>query len=129
MFHSFMLVPIIVSLLLTLSRGGLVMLPVVFILLLLFLKPAKQLLWILYCAIAGVASLLISKSVTELGLQLNQDFSGSEALKGWGILLGVSVVVGILGWLIQRFIAPKLELALENWSAKKAQPCGFRSVP
>lgn len=119
LFHSFMLVPIIVSLLLTLSRGGLVMLPVVFILLLIFLKPAKQLLWILYCAIAGVASLLISKSVTELGLQLNKDFSGSVALKGWGILLGVSVVVGILGWIIQRFIAPKLELALEKWSAKK----------
>lgn len=118
-FHSFMLVPIIVSLLLTLSRGGLVMLPVAFILLLLFLKPAKQLLWILYCGIAGIASLLISKSVTEIGLQLNKNFSGSEALKGWAILCGVSAIVGFLGWIIQRFIAPKLELVLSKWSVKK----------
>ncbi|GIP00016.1 hypothetical protein J14TS5_51010 [Paenibacillus lautus] len=119
-FHSFMLVPIIVSLLLTLSRGGLVMLPVVFVLLLLFLKPAKQLMWILYCGIAGVASLIISKPITELGLSLNEAFSSSGALKGWGILLGVSAVVGLLGWVIQNFIAPKLERVLSNWSAKKA---------
>lgn len=119
-FHSFMLVPIIVSLLLTLSRGGLVMLPVVFVLLLLFLKPAKQLLWILYCGIAGVTSLIISKPVTELGLNLNETFNSSGALKGWGILLGASAIVGLLGWVIQSFIAPKLEKALSNWSAKKA---------
>lgn len=119
-FHSFMLVPIIVSLLLTLSRGGLVMLPVVFVLLLLFLKPAKQILWILYCGIAGVASLIISKPVTELGLSLNEAFSSSGVLKGWGILLGASAVVGLLGWVIQSFIAPKLDKALSNWSTKKA---------
>ena len=118
-FHSLMLVPIIVSLLLTLSRGGLVMLPVVFVLLLMFLKPAKQILWIIYCAVSGVAALLISKPVTELGLQLNEKFSGSGALKGWGILLGVSVVVGVLGWGIQRFIAPMLERGLGKWSARK----------
>ena len=75
-----MLVPIIVSLLLTLSRGGLVILPVVFVLLLLFLKPAKQLLWILYCGIAGVASLIISKPITELGLDLNETFNSGGAL-------------------------------------------------
>lgn len=118
-FHSFMLVPIIVSLLLTLSRGGLVMLPVVFVLLLLFLKPAKQLLWILYCGIAGLTSLIISKPVTELGLKLNEAFSSTGALKGWGILLGASAIVGLLGWVIQNFIAPKLERSLNNWSAKK----------
>ncbi|WP_339220238.1 O-antigen ligase family protein [Paenibacillus sp. FSL W7-1332] len=118
-FHSFMLVPIIVSLLLTLSRGGLVMLPVVFVLLLLFLKPAKQLLWILYCGIAGLTSLIISKPVTELGLKLNEAFSSSDALKGWGILLGASAIVGLLGWVIQSFITPKLERSLDNWSVKK----------
>ncbi|MEK3733242.1 O-antigen ligase family protein [Paenibacillus sp. FSL M8-0334] len=118
-FHSFMLVPIIVSLLLTLSRGGLVMLPVVFVLLLLFLKPAQQLLWILYCGMAGVISLLISKSVTDLGLQLNETFSGSGALKGWGILIGASIIMGLLGWVIQRFVAPKLESVLSTWSEKK----------
>ncbi|MEK4116143.1 O-antigen ligase family protein [Paenibacillus sp. FSL W8-0919] len=118
-FHSFMLVPIIVSLLLTLSRGGLVMLPVIFVLLLLFLKPAQQLLWILYCGISGIASLLITKSVTELGLQLNETFSGSGALKAWGILISTSAVVGLIGWAIQSFVAPKLDKILGKWSSKK----------
>lgn len=117
--HGFMLVPIIVSVLLTLSRGGLVMLPVVFVMLLLFLKPAQQILWILYCAIAGAASLAISKPVTELGLQLNKAFSGGATLKGWGILLGASIVVALLVVGIQRFLAPKLEQSLSGWSAKR----------
>ena len=105
------------------------MLPVVFVLLLLFLKPAKQLLWILYCGIAGVASLIISKPITELGLDLNETFNSGGALKGWGILLGASAIVGLLGWGIQSFIAPKLEKALSNWSAKRPPTCGFPSVP
>ncbi|MWV46679.1 polymerase [Paenibacillus sp. HJL G12] len=117
--HAFMLVPIILSLLLTLSRGGLVMLPVVFVLLLLFLKPAKQILWVVYCAIAGVASLAISKEVTDLGLQLNQNFEAGKAAKGWAFLLIVSVVVAVIGWIIQAFIAPKLEQGLTKASAKK----------
>ncbi|MDH6674545.1 hypothetical protein M2277_005241 [Paenibacillus sp. LBL] len=118
-FHGFMLVPIIVSLLLTLSRGGLVMLPVVFILLLLFLKPVKQLLWILYCGISGLASLLISKSVTELGLDLNKTFSGNDAIRGWVILIGTSVVVGLLVLIIQHIIVPKLEGVSNGLSARK----------
>ncbi|WP_138227204.1 O-antigen ligase family protein [Paenibacillus algicola] len=118
-FHSFMLVPIIVSLLLTLSRGGLVMLPVAFVLLLLFLKPAQQILWMVHLGVAGAASLLISKPVTDLGLQLNESFSGSGALKGWGYVLGVSALVGLLGWAIQRYAAPVLENAFHKWSDRK----------
>lgn len=117
--HGFMLVPIIVSILLTLSRGGLVMLPVVFVLLLLFLKPAKQILWVVYCAIAGAASLAISKEVTDLGLQLNQNFEASGAIKGWAFLLIASAVVAAIGWVIQAFLAPKMEQGLAKASAKK----------
>lgn len=114
--HGFMLVPILVSILLTLSRGGLVMLPVVFVLLLLFLKPAKQILWVVYCAIAGSAALAISKTVTDLGLQLNTTYDGSEAAKGWAYLLVTSAIVALLAWVIQKFIAPRLERSLESWS-------------
>ncbi|WP_145028174.1 O-antigen ligase family protein [Paenibacillus sp. Y412MC10] len=117
--HAFMLVPIIVSILLTLSRGGLVMLPVVFILLLLFLKPAKQILWVIYCAIASVVSLGISKEVTDLGLQLNQKFEAGAAVKAWAFLLIASLIVAALGWVIQKFIAPKMEQGLAKNSAKK----------
>jgi O-antigen ligase len=117
--HGFMLVPIIVSILLTLSRGGLVMLPVVFVLLLLFLKPAKQILWVVYLGIAGIASLLISKTVTDLGLQLNKAYEGGAAAKGWGTLLIASAVVALLTWAIHRFIAPLLYRGLQTWSDRK----------
>lgn len=117
--HGFMLVPIIVSILLTLSRGGLVLLPVVFILLLLFLKPAQQILWILHLGVAGIASLLITTPVTNLGIELNTNFTSSGAVKGWAYLLGASIVVAGLAWVIQRFVAPWLEAKLKHWSSRK----------
>ncbi|MDQ0192100.1 O-antigen ligase family protein [Paenibacillus wynnii] len=117
--HGFMLVPIIVSILLTLSRGGLVLLPVVFILLLLFLKPAQQILWIAHLAIAGIASLLITNPITTLGTELNTEFTSSAAFKGWGFLLGASLIVAGLGWVVQRYAAPWLEKKLGSWESRK----------
>lgn len=117
--HGFMIVPIIVSILLTLSRGGLVLLPVVFILLLLFLKPAQQILWILHLGIAGIASLVITSPVTNLGIELNTNFTSAAALKGWSYLLGASLIVAGLAWVIQRFVTPWLENKLSKWSSRK----------
>lgn len=117
--HGFMLVPIIVSILLTLSRGGLVLLPVVFILLLLFLKPIQQVLWILHLGVAGIVSLLITTPVTNLGIELNTNFTSSAAVKGWAYLLGASIVVAGLAWVIQRLVAPWLEAKLKHWSSRK----------
>lgn len=117
--HSFMLVPIIVSLLLTLSRGGLVMLPVVFILLLLFLKPAQQILWIIHLALSGLAALLVTNPLTTLGTELNSAFNSSAALKAWAYLLGASAVVAALGWVIQRYMAPWLQDKLSSSETRK----------
>ncbi|QUL54049.1 O-antigen ligase family protein [Paenibacillus tritici] len=117
--HGFMLVPIIVSLLLTLSRGGLVLLPVVFILLLLFLKPVQQILWTLHLAIAGVLSLLITNPVTSLGLELNLAFTSSAALKGWGYLLGASACAGALSLVVQRYLAPWLSRKLGSTESRR----------
>lgn len=117
--HGFMLVPIVVSLFLTLSRGGLVMLPVVFVLLLLFFKPARQIIWIIHCAVAGVASISILAPITNMGLQLDKVYNGGEAAKGWGLLIGVSLVVTVVLWLVERYLAPKLENALKGWTSRK----------
>lgn len=116
--HGFMLVPIVVSILLTLSRGGLMFLPVVFIILLLFLKPAKQVLWILYCLIAAVATLVIAKPVTDLGQQFHMGQINDPA-KGWGYVLATSLVVALLAWIIQRYLAPWLEQRTDRWAATK----------
>ncbi|MFC3747364.1 O-antigen ligase family protein [Paenibacillus sp. GCM10012306] len=117
--HGFMLVPIIVSILLTLSRGGLVMLPVVFILLLLFLKPLQQILWIVHLGIAGIISLIIAAPVTSAGIALNEVYTSSAALKGWGYLLGGSLVSTALSWLIQRHVAPRLGDKLRRLDSRR----------
>jgi hypothetical protein len=117
--HGFMLVPIIVSILLTLSRGGLVMLPVAFILLLLFLKPVQQILWIIQLGIAGIISLLITTPVTNLGIELNTMYTSSTALKGWAYLLGGSIIVAGLGWIVQGITAPWLHKKLEGLESRK----------
>lgn len=117
--HGFMLVPFIVSLLLTLSRGGLVLLPVVFILLLLFLKPVQQILWIINLGLAGVMALLITNPVTRLGLELNTAFTSSAALQGWGYLLGASACAAALCWVVQHYLAPWLYRKLSKVESRR----------
>ncbi|MFD1903705.1 O-antigen ligase family protein [Paenibacillus rhizoplanae] len=95
------------------------MLPVVFILLLLFLKPAQQILWIIHLAISGLAALLVTNPLTTLGTELNTAYTSSAALKAWAYLIGASAVVAVLGWLIQRYIAPWLYGKLGSSESRK----------
>ncbi|WP_046216448.1 O-antigen ligase family protein [Paenibacillus wulumuqiensis] len=117
--HGFMLVPVILSLILTLSRGGLVVLPFVLLVLLLMLRPAQQILWVIYIVIAGIASAVILNPVTNIGLQVIAKYDGSVAAKGWAYLLITSLIVGLIAVVIGRFLAPKLEHGVEGWTAKR----------
>ncbi|WP_454193573.1 O-antigen ligase family protein [Paenibacillus sp. Marseille-Q7038] len=117
--HGFMLVPIIISLLLTLSRTGLVLLPVVFVVLLLFLKPAKQILWIIYCLIAGGATVAVLNPITTAGLKLHEEYSTSVALDGWMRLLVASIITAVLAWVIQKYLAPRLINGVQQWTNRK----------
>lgn len=117
--HSFMLVPILLSLLLTLSRTGLVMMPIVFVIILLLLKPAKQILWFIYLVISGIGTIAILNPVNTAGLELQQQFTAGVAAKGWIYLVAASIVVAIIIWAIQRWIAPKLETKLHTWGKRK----------
>lgn len=117
--HSLMLVPILVSLLLTLSRGGLVLLPVVFILLLLLLKPAQQILWIIQLAVSGIASLAVINPITNAGTELNTAFDAGTAARGWGYLAAASLLTAVIAWVIQRYAAPWLNTKLGGWSRRR----------
>ncbi|MGO4733224.1 O-antigen ligase family protein [Paenibacillus sp. 2KB_22] len=117
--HGFMLVPILLSLLLTLSRTGLVMMPIVFVIILLLLKPAKQILWFIYLVISGIGTIAILNPVNTAGLELQQQFTAGVAAKGWIYLVAASIVVAIIIWAIQRWIAPKLETKLQAWGKRK----------
>jgi O-antigen ligase len=117
--HSFMLVPILLSLLLTLSRTGLVMMPIVLVIILLLLKPAKQILWFIYLVISGIGTIAILNPVNTAGLELQQQFTAGVAAKGWIYLVAASIIVAIIIWAIQRWIAPKLETKLQAWGKRK----------
>lgn len=117
--HGFMLVPVILSLLLTLSRTGLVIMPIVFVILLLLLRPAKQILWFIHLAIAGIGTIAILNPVNTAGLELQQTFTSALAAKGWTYLIAASIVVAALCWAVQRWIAPRLEGKLHSWAERK----------
>lgn len=117
--HGFMLVPVILSLILTLSRGGLVVLPFVLLILLLLLRPAQQILWFINLVIAGIATAVILNPVTDIGLQVIAKYDGAVAAKGWAYLLIASLIAGVLIMVVGRYIAPKLEHGVEGWTTRR----------
>jgi tetratricopeptide (TPR) repeat protein len=54
-----------------------------------------------------------------MGLQLNKTYNGGEAAKAWGLLIGVSLAVAVVLWLVERYLAPRLESALTGWTSRK----------
>ncbi|MGZ9586219.1 O-antigen ligase family protein [Paenibacillus marinisediminis] len=117
--HSFMLVPIILSIFLTLSRSGLVLLPVVFVILLVFLKPHRQLMWILHLAVSGMVTLIIMNPVTELGLAVQETFSFSQSFKGWAFILIGSAISAAISYALERWVSPWLEAKFSGLTSKK----------
>ncbi|MCY9664845.1 O-antigen ligase family protein [Paenibacillus alginolyticus] len=117
--HAIMLVPIIVSFWLTLSRGAIVIIPVVFLIMLFFFSISRQILALIQFGLAFAASLAILQKVTDIGIGLQKQPSAAESLHGWWILLLTSIVFTALAIVIQRFGAPWLERVTARFSAKK----------
>ncbi|WP_036747095.1 O-antigen ligase family protein [Paenibacillus sp. UNC451MF] len=107
--HAFMLVPMILSLLLTLSRGGLVILPIVLLLILPFMKITKQIFIFIHLGISSVISLIILNKITLVGEQFHLHQDLSTAASGLWILIGSSVGCAIISWLLQHFVFPKVD--------------------
>ncbi|MEO3945581.1 O-antigen ligase family protein [Gorillibacterium sp. CAU 1737] len=107
--HALFLVPALVSLLLTLSRGGWVLLPVLFLVLLPFVKATVQLMMTAQLFVAGIVALLITSSVTDNGIKLLQVAEQGLMLKTWSILIVASVVCAglavLLRWAADRWPA------------------------
>lgn len=118
--HAYMLVPIILSFFLTLSRAAYVILPVVFLIVILCLKPYRQIMYTVHMAIAFIASMAILNKVTAIGITVNEQFNGSESLKGWMLTLGISLAVAILSTLLQHFVTPWLQQKLNQFGQRKA---------
>ncbi|MCM3747654.1 O-antigen ligase family protein [Paenibacillus pasadenensis] len=135
--HAFMLVPVFVSFMLTYSRAALVVIPLAVLLTMPFLKVSKQLMYVFHLFITVAISFAVlgtieSKafSIAQKVLRFNDNGSqippeklmplfSSEALTGWGVLIGASVVSLLLILALHRWIEPWLETKLERFSKRK----------
>ncbi|GKS13974.1 hypothetical protein YDYSY3_49740 [Paenibacillus chitinolyticus] len=120
--HALFLVPVLVSFMLTLSRGAIIFLPIIFFLILIFQKPTRQILLLVHAILSTLASFAVLSKITAIGIDVNKEFSASLSGKGWMLLIGASVIYGLLALLVQRFLAPALESKLGNFHAKKWAP-------
>ncbi len=121
--HSLMLVPICVSFLLTLSRGALVLLPIIGIIVLLMFRLRQQIMILIYSVIAMALSLLIYSNLENKGTAVYEQIQQSKAsqtafntvslfssasLSGWSLLLGSSIVMAVAVYFLQKHFVPLL---------------------
>jgi len=102
---AFMMVPMFVSFFLTLSRGGMVVFPFVVLLLLFFLKPAKQIRLLIDLLLALILSLMALSPVNSIGRELQEAGDPGKYFQGCLILVAASVVYVLLYWLMNRCVS------------------------
>lgn len=132
--HAFMIVPMMLSFLLTLSRGGYVVLPFIVLAILPFLGLVRQIMMILYLLIGSVGSLLITGKVTSNGEILAKKvidslqpdgsvtklgLSDSLVMQSLLYVLLASAAVGVIVLLLQVYITPWLDSKLQKLTQKK----------
>lgn len=122
--YGFTLTPIVASLLLTLSRGAMIALPVIALITLLMLSFRKQILMIVYFTASFLLSLTIQTGLQEQGneiyLKAQQNIASNlvvdrvamfsnQSLRGWMSILVVSLIMMVFTYVIHRFIMPFIE--------------------
>ncbi|URN95434.1 MAG: O-antigen ligase family protein [Candidatus Pristimantibacillus lignocellulolyticus] len=119
LFASFMFVPALISFILTLSRGGWTIFPVILILVLPLLTFSKQIQALFQLVLALVASVIMLPSMNSYGLLLQQNHTQGSALLAWGILLGGSLVTAVIAFAFQKYVATRLEQKLQSFNKRK----------
>lgn len=134
-FHGGMLVPILTSLLLTLSRGAIIMLPFIALAALLMFNFRRQLLVLVHFIVATLLSLLILGDITDratstynriqasLGRQVEPNLIGIFArgsIGGWARLGAASIVMAIISYLVIRWGRTWLETRVKKVELRKA---------
>jgi O-antigen ligase len=142
--HSCMLVPIAISFMLTLSRGALVVLPILLLIIILFLSIQHQVLFALYFVVAAVSTFIflgkISEIYNKIALivqpqpqpQTDQSLPPDPAspisiwsnlpLEGWALLLCASLITVAAIYAIHRWLQPWLENKVKGISGLKFVP-------
>ncbi|WP_426451085.1 O-antigen ligase family protein [Paenibacillus sp. S-38] len=116
--HSFMVIPIIISFFVTLSRGGFVILPFVLLTILPFLKAGRQLLFLIHLILSFALSFIILNKITTIGVEQFNTFTPSLASSGWTSLLFVSLIYAVLAVLLQKFGEPAISKICSQFENK-----------
>jgi tetratricopeptide (TPR) repeat protein len=112
-----LLVPICLSLLLTLSRGGFVVLPLIILFILPFLKLYRQIFFIIYFVIALAASLSINNIILAEAKKVAEQ--NTVSLMGWSILILTSIIVSLLITGIHILITNRYEDSVNSFMNRK----------
>jgi len=115
-----MIVPTFLSLILTFSRGGLVMLPVIAFVLLFLLPFRHQLIFVIYSVVAGLISFLCTPFLSDIGLQQFEQPVAGRYLAGVAVVLGASLLFAGFAHVMNRYINPRLEAGLTRIDVKRA---------
>jgi len=133
--HAFMLVPVCVSFLLTLSRGALFVLPVIAVVALAMFPLRRQLMGILYSAISIGLSLLIYSLLTDRGIAVvtaiqeaaanrvpfdTVSMFSKETFGYWGLVIGISLVMSAIACILERYVDPAIAKATERIQSRWA---------
>jgi O-antigen ligase len=102
--HASMFVPIMLSFILTSSRGGMVVFPIIMAIYLSFLSNVKQIINIIYLIISGLVSLLVLTRITNISVQLREEFSSSLSVQGWLIIIALSLLVIAFVFVLQKYM-------------------------
>jgi O-antigen ligase/tetratricopeptide (TPR) repeat protein len=131
--HAVMLVPILSSLFLAMSRGALVILPLLVVLILLLMNTSRQIMFILIMILAGVGTVIILEKLTALTSQIANIVQPVDDIKpatpisilnnlplaGWGLLLVSSIIIALLILIAQRWMTPQLQIRLVHFEKRK----------
>lgn len=128
-FNGLMIMPIFLSFWLTLSRGGIVVMPFIFLAILPLMSVSRQLMLTIYTMIGVAASFPITgyvtnksnQIVTQLLTTVSPDLKSAktlswfnaDSLSGWTIVMGVSIAVGGLILLLQTHVYGRLD---QKWA-------------
>jgi O-antigen ligase/tetratricopeptide (TPR) repeat protein len=102
--HSVMLVPIFISFLLTLSRGGLIVFPLIVLIVLFLIPISKQIATLINIAITTVISFVSIQFIYDSSYQLQNSFSMDQSLKNWALLLLLSMINGVICYYCGNFV-------------------------
>lgn len=115
---ALMTVPALISLLLTYSRAGLVMLPVAAFVLLFLLQFRQQILYIIYIMIAGILSVVVTPYLSSVGMKQFEEFNAGSFMLGFAVVIFVSLVFAGLAHVINHHVKPWLEIKADGFNQK-----------